>query len=113
MDAAMTLPRDDSPHDKSGPAAFGKRKGEPPKEAPGKDRRHQERRKGDRRKKPRRSVRDDGIADHALSHRERAQILRVLANLDRHSERRRVLLKIAREYDRLAEINDEIDRTDG
>jgi hypothetical protein len=70
-----------------------------------------ERRRGDRRKKPRRAdSTDDRSADPISSYRKRALALRELAEADRNAERKRVLLKIVRDYERLADVLEAIDR---
>src|SRR5262245_29397369 len=96
--------------DEAQPSAstFGKRKAAlAEKAAPQRERR----RGGDRRKKPRRAeLQDDRSADPVSSYRKRALALRELADADRNAERKRVLLKIVRDYERLADVLEAIDR---
>jgi hypothetical protein len=88
-------------------SGFGKRKSAP-------ERRDRDRRKNERRKKARRGA--DGqlldVSSEASCYRQCALALRGLVDLDRHVERRRTLLKMARDYERLADIVDERERND-
>ena len=49
--------------------------------------------------------------DIAESYRTRAEEIRVIAELDRHSETREMLIRVAEDYDRMAKTLDEIART--
>jgi hypothetical protein len=97
-------------------SGFGKRSAAPSApnmEAPEHDRRTKDRRRsggGDRRKSARRAKLAEGASHPAASYREWAESLRAIAHADHHGERRRTLLKLARDYDRIADILDTIDK---
>jgi hypothetical protein len=94
--------------------AFGKRRtasqdseAEAPPESPFVERR----RGGDRRKKSRRAPGGAHDGNSVENYREWAAALRGIAEMDRHSERQRLLLKIAADYARAAEVLAAIDST--
>ena len=95
-------------------SSFGKRSAAPSArdiEAPENERRSKDRRRsggGDRRKSSRRAKLAEGASHPAASYREWGDALRGIANADHHAERRRTLLKLARDYDRIADILDVI-----
>jgi hypothetical protein len=78
-------------------STFGKRNETP-------ERRNGDRRRGrvERRKNGRRST--DAADSQAVIYREWSDMLRDMAEADRHAERRRTLLKLAAEYARIATV---------